>query len=148
MQTVLFQIHHRKLCARNVSLLNQSTPKIAGIGISEFSKPGQDVNLVRWTAPETFKSKNYVSKCDVWSFGCLMWEAVTLGATPYPEIKSKDLPSRVSRGLRLPQTGAMSDDLYQMMLNCWQVDPDERPSFAEIVEQLSGLAQHGNVRIQ
>jgi len=28
---------------------------------------------------------------------------MSLGGTPYPDVKTRDIPMRVSRGLRLPQ---------------------------------------------
>ena len=73
-----FQIFHRKLCARNVFMVN-NCPKIGGLGIADYSKPGQEADFTRWTAQETFQSRNYAAKCDVWSFGILMWEVLTLG---------------------------------------------------------------------
>ena len=53
--------------------------KIGGLGIADYSKPGQESDLVRWSAQETFQSKSYAAKCDVWSYGILMWEVLTLG---------------------------------------------------------------------
>lgn len=43
------------------------------------------------------------------------------------------------RGLRLPQPPNVSDDLYQLMLNCWQIDLDERPNFDEILQVLHDM---------
>ena len=53
--------------------------KIGGIGLADFSKTGKELDLQRWTAQEALKSKMYASKCDVWSFGILMWECFSLG---------------------------------------------------------------------
>ena len=52
---------------------------------------------------------------------------------------SKELSARVMRGLRLPQPTNASDDLYQLMLNCWQIDLDERPNFDEILQVLHDM---------
>lgn len=43
------------------------------------------------------------------------------------------------KGLRLPQLSYISDELYHTMLDCWQVDPDERPKFTNLIESISGL---------
>ena len=64
---------------------------------------------------------------DVWSLGCVIWEAVTLGGTPYPGVRARDVMTRVTRGLRAPHPAGASDTLYQLMLSCWMLDPDERP---------------------
>ena len=42
----------------------------------------------------------------------------------------------------------MSDEIFQLMLECWQLDLDERPTFAEIVHRLSEMERQGpTVRI-
>ncbi len=77
---------HRKLCARNVFLSpDGASVKVGGFGISDYSKPNEDMDHTRWTAQEVIgggqaSSKYYASKCDVWSFGCTLWEIATLGS--------------------------------------------------------------------
>ena len=77
---------------------------------------GERYDMTRWCANEALRSGGAASssKGDVWSFGCLLWEVATLGATPYSGVRTRDVGVRVMRGLRLPQTGYMSDDLYQV----------------------------------
>ena len=77
---------------------------------------------------------------DVWSLGCVIWEAVTLGATPYPGVRARDVMTRVTRGLRAPHPAGASDTLYQLMLSCWMLDPDERPEPREVVEALHDMS--------
>ena len=40
-------------------------------------------------------------KTDVWSYGVLMWEIVTLGSTPYPGLSGSEVMKRVREGVRL-----------------------------------------------
>lgn len=51
------------------------------------------------------------------------------------------------RGQRLPQLQVVDDDLYQLMLQCWQLDLDERPTFQEIVHILENMLEDSTVRI-
>ncbi|CAL4205288.1 unnamed protein product [Meganyctiphanes norvegica] len=71
--------------------------------------------------------------------GCLMWEAVTLGGTPYADVRSDELATRIYRGRRLQQPQYVGDELYQVMLNCWQNDADERPTFQELEQVLQNI---------
>jgi len=51
-------------------------------------------------------------------------------------VRTKELVQRVQRGLRLKQPGNIGISLYQIMVNCWQIDLDERPNFQDLVEIL------------
>ena len=50
---------------------------------------------------ENYFSSYFFSKTDVWSFGVLMWEIVTLGSTPYPGMSGSEVMKRVREGVRL-----------------------------------------------
>ena len=135
-------ISHKKLCARNI-FLAVDQPKIGSIGIVDYLQNGQEPDMTRWTAQEAFKGSNYVWKCDVWSLGVVFWECLTLGASPFVDIPTKEVPMRVMRGMRLHQPPYVSEELFELLLECWQIDLDERPSFEEIVHFLTGIVQGG-----
>ena len=59
-----------------------------------------------------------------------------VGATPYVEVRSKELTQRVQRGLRLKQPTNIGVPFFQIMVSCWQIDLDERPTFQELVDIL------------
>ena len=45
----------------------------------------------------------------------------------------------------MPQPDNVSDELYQLMLQCWQLDLDERPDFQQLEEALIAFAQDPTV---
>lgn len=120
-------------------LIDSIRPKVTGFGLLHYHNDLYVPEYKRWHAEETLRSKVSVPKSDVWSFACLMWEVATLGGTPYADVKTDEVPGRVMRGLRLPQPQYVGDELYQLMLNCWQMDRDERPTFQELEANLQSL---------
>ncbi|XP_065572106.1 putative inactive tyrosine-protein kinase Wsck [Artemia franciscana] len=131
------KIIHRRLCARNIMIADDFVPKITGFTPEHPQTLLDKPDYRRWLAPETLRSLLHPPKSDTWSFGVLLWEIFTLGGTPYAEVRSQDVPNRVIRGLRLTQPSNISDDLFQIMLQCWQIDLDERPALSDLVEILS-----------
>jgi len=122
-------------------------PKVSNFGISKFNRPNETMDYTRWTAHEALSNNVYLPKSDVWSMGVLLWEVAALGGTPYAAVRARqELVKRITRGLLPNQPRGTSDQLYQLMLQCWQLDVDERPSFDEIVSVLSDFVESGQVR--
>ncbi|XP_039298496.1 putative tyrosine-protein kinase Wsck [Nilaparvata lugens] len=142
------KIIHKQLTARNIAMADGVVPKITGFGISSYHKQNQIADYTRWTAQEVFKKCSYSTKSDAWSFGCLLWEICVVGGTPYANVENHHVSARVIHGLRLPQTEYIGDCLYQLMLDCWQIDLDERPSFRDITSTLEGIVDRNEVPIE
>lgn len=62
-------------------------------------------------APESLADHIYTSRSDVWSFGILLWELVTLGAVPYPGITVQDLFKLLKEGYRMDKPNNCSNEL-------------------------------------
>lgn len=60
------------------------------------SSKNNNTNINRWMAIESLYDDIFSVKSDIWSFGILMWEIVTLGSTPYPGISAADVMRKVS----------------------------------------------------
>ena len=90
-------------------------------------------------APESLYDNQYTTKSDVWSFGVLMWEIVTLGSTPYPGMPASEVMKRVRDGYRLEKPEHAKREIYNMMYYCWDSDPEERPDFPGLVNDFEAL---------
>ncbi|KXS19660.1 RNI-like protein [Gonapodya prolifera JEL478] len=86
---------------------------------------------------------------DVYAFGIMMWVFWTLSA-PYICEDTDDVPEvfgKVLTGLRPAVPGNMPEDVATLMQRCWTLDPEERPSFEEIVAELERiLPELGHLR--
>lgn len=67
---------------------------------------------VKWMAPESLADHVYTTKSDVWSYGILIWELVTLGASPYPGIEVQNLYSLLKQGYRMERPVNCTSVLY------------------------------------
>ncbi|XP_038061480.1 tyrosine-protein kinase receptor old-1-like [Patiria miniata] len=136
------RVIHRDLAARNILISEGLTAKVSDFGLSR----GEDIYVqtskrrvpVRWLAIESIRYKRYTTKSDVWSFGILLWEITTIGGTPYPTTKSESLARKLKGGYRMPKPSNCDDKSFALMRKCWEEDPNNRPSFSELVSTLSG----------
>ncbi|XP_041446358.1 tyrosine-protein kinase receptor Tie-1 isoform X3 [Xenopus laevis] len=130
------QFIHRDLAARNVLVGENLVTKIADFGLSR----GEEVYVkktmgrlpVRWMAIESLNYSVYTTKSDVWSFGVLLWEIVSLGGTPYCGMTCAELYENLPQGYRMEKPRNCDDEVYELMKQCWRDRPYERPTFSQI----------------
>lgn len=66
---------------------------------------------------------------------------MSLGSTPYPSVPHTELIEFLRRGGRMDKPECCSLDIYSLMIECWFLDPLERPTFEEIVEVLERIIE-------
>jgi len=128
---------HRDLAARNCLVGETHVVKISDFGMSREEEEyivsdGLKQIPIKWTAPEALNYGKYTSLCDVWSFGVLAWEIFSKGGTPYQGMTNTRARELIDSGYRMPAPEGTPDEVYQLMLRCWQYEPEDRPHFAEI----------------
>lgn len=135
------KLMHKRLSCRNVAISSRGTAKVTGFGLAHSRPLHETPDYTRWTSHEMLRQSRFNPQADVWSYGCLVWEALTVGGTPYAHSENKDVAARVLRGMRPSQPSYVADELFQLCLQCWQVDPDERPAFSSLLDELTPLAE-------
>lgn len=138
---------HRDLAARNVLLAQGKIVKICDFGLardimhdSNYVSKGSTFLPVKWMAPESIFDNLYTTLSDVWSYGVLLWEIFSLGGTPYPGMMvDSTFYNKIKSGYRMAKPDHATSEVYEIMVQCWNSEPEKRPSFyhlSEIVENL------------
>ncbi|XP_077998531.1 ephrin type-B receptor 1-B-like [Glandiceps talaboti] len=138
---------HRDLAARNILINGRLVCKVADFGLSRVKEEGAYETKggkipIRWTAPEAIAYKKFTSASDVWSYGIVMWEVMSYGERPYWNWSNRDVIKSVEKGYRLPPPMDCPQALHQLMLDCWQKDRINRPTFSSLVNMLDRLIRN------
>merc|ERR1711997_153166 len=144
------KVIHRDLAARNILVDHLNICKVSDFGFSRdvmanniYERKSEGRLPIRWMAPEALYDNIYTTKTDVWSYGVLMWEIVTLGSTPYPGMSGSEVMKKVKEGHRLEKPEHCDREIFNMMFYCWDKDPAERPAFTQLVQNLESLLTKG-----
>mmetsp|Transcript_28558 Transcript_28558/g.71798 ORF Transcript_28558/g.71798 Transcript_28558/m.71798 type:complete len:494 (-) Transcript_28558:138-1619(-) len=137
---------HRDLKLSNLLVDNNKKVCVCDFGLAQM-KP-RDVRSLEYDphgsplymAPEVFVG-DYNEKCDVYSFGIVLWEIYTQKQA-FADL-SDDLPSFIRavchNGFRPEIPPDTPPSISQLLQKCWAKDPEERPSFAEIINLLDSI---------
>ncbi|KAE9548241.1 hypothetical protein FO519_008549 [Halicephalobus sp. NKZ332] len=132
---------HRDLAARNCMVSSDETVKIGDFGMAkdmcyhEYYRPaGRRLMPIRWMAPESLKDGIFTVKSDVWSYGIVLYEMLTLGEQPYAGLGKDEVFNYIAlkRNILL-KPYKCPDFWYDLMRICWKYDPSDRPWFYQIV---------------
>lgn len=79
-----------------------------------YRKGGKAMLPIKWMPPEAFLDGIFTSKTDVWSFGVLLWEIMSMGYMPYTGCANRDVMQLVTSGGRLdPPANCPGNLVYQ-----------------------------------
>jgi serine/threonine protein kinase len=142
-------IIHRNLAAKNVMVGEDFMCKLADFGLAINKHTKVDIYSlgtkrkfpIKWTAPEAAMYLKFSTKSDVWSFGILLWEIITYGRFPYPDMTNAEVLSSVEKGYRLLRPVNCPDNLFSIMKECWSQDPNIRPTFEALTMKLDNLVK-------
>lgn len=139
------KIIHRDLKSNNVLITNDGDElvcKICDFGSSRFGIQTTKMTVTGtfpWMSPEIIESKPANQKCDIWSYGVVLWELIT-GEVPFKGIEEFQIAFLVvERDQRLPIPQGCPAVLSTLMQICWQRDPAARPNFKHILQKLDKI---------
>lgn len=98
----------------------------------------------RWAAPELADEELATLASDIWSFGCVCYEALT-GQLPFSECKTDFHIMKKLMSGALPASKPIegltqtANDLFDVTINCWKTKPADRPTSEMVLEALNSI---------
>ncbi|THU56994.1 hypothetical protein C4D60_Mb11t23070 [Musa balbisiana] len=137
-------IVHWDLKTPNLLVDKNWSVKVCDFGLSRFKantylSSKSVAGTPEWMAPEFLRGEPSNEKCDVYSFGVILWELLTM-QQPWSGLNPAQVVGAVAfqnRRLAIPQDTCPV--LAALMESCWADDPRQRPSFSSIVDTLKKL---------
>ncbi|KAM6592448.1 hypothetical protein CsatA_000151 [Cannabis sativa] len=137
-------IVHRDLKSPNLLVDKNWVVKVCDFGLSKikhstFLSSRSTAGTAEWMAPEVLRNEPSDEKCDVYSFGVILWELSTMqqpwgGMNPMQVVGAVGFQHR-----RLDIPDDMDPAIADIIRKCWQTDPRSRPTFSEIMAALKPL---------
>ncbi|KAL2342353.1 hypothetical protein Fmac_003638 [Flemingia macrophylla] len=137
-------IVHRDLKSPNLLVDKNWVVKVCDFGLSRmkhstFLSSRSTAGTAEWMAPEVLRNELSDEKCDVFSYGVILWELCTL-RQPWEGMNPMQVVGAVGfqhRRLDIPDD--VDPAIADIIRQCWQTDPKLRPTFAEIMAALKPL---------
>uniref|UniRef100_A0A671VI18 Guanylate cyclase n=1 Tax=Sparus aurata TaxID=8175 RepID=A0A671VI18_SPAAU len=128
---------HGRLKSTNCVVDNRMVVKITDFGCHTILNPGRDL----WTAPEHLREDGVSQKGDVYSYAIIAHEIIHRRSPFYTQFCSN--PTEKLYRVQFPMgmgyfrpdlnfDGASARELYMLIKNCWDEDPERRPDFKRI----------------
>ena len=137
-------IVHRDLKSGNVLISSDMEMKVCDFGTARAVVDKCEQSTVRgtyrWMAPEIMKEDDAIidKNCDVFSYGCVLYELFERKLPYYNEKNSVFLAMKVLDGLRpeFSEDSSVPAFTKELMLACWEEDAQRRPQFEDCITSL------------
>lgn len=136
---------HRDLKSSNLLVDENFNVKVCDFGLSQIIpretmiKDKQNAKgTPLWMAPEVMQFKEFNEKCDVYSYGIVLWEILTR-EEPFQQYQSfdkfKEAICVYHDRPKIPE--GCVESLKSLMEDCWAPNPNDRPSFEDIISRIN-----------
>ena len=149
------RIVHCCLAAKHILLASEKQVKISNFSFIEqldftvnccIKDLKHDKGLQKWLAPESFKTNEFSSKSDVWSFRITLWESMSYGKEPYGDEDVWEVQRMRPNSFSMEKPENCPDPIYYMMLECWSKLPEYRPTFPMIIRTFKNIFKGMNIQ--
>ncbi|XP_037617484.1 protein-tyrosine kinase 2-beta-like [Sebastes umbrosus] len=136
---------HRDIAARNVLVASPECVKLGDFGLSryvddqEYYKASVSRLPIKWMAPESINFRRFTTASDVWMFGVCVWEIFSMAQQPFFWLENGQVIIQLESGVRLPKPQQCPPPVYALLSRCWAYEPNNRPSFSQLVCLLSDV---------
>lgn len=135
---------HRDLKSANVLVTHDWVMKLCDFGSAKRKSLRQETlaGTAAYAAPEMLRQEEDLmgSPVDVWSFGVILWEIITL-EIPHHSLDQWVILIRGGMGkLRLLVPDETPAEVKQLLDSCWEFHPMNRPPAAELLQRLGAIA--------
>ncbi|KAF9254683.1 kinase-like protein [Marasmius fiardii PR-910] len=148
-------IVHGDLKGVNILTTPDERACIADFGLSRIHRDGAHIpgltsskvtgGTVRYLSPELLiggSTVTFSKLSDIYAFACVCYE-IFEGNVPFHELRldpsvvlavviEKEHPSR-------PESTSLNDTMWNIMMKCWNANPDLRPAASDILEEITVL---------
>ncbi|KAB2627893.1 serine/threonine-protein kinase EDR1 [Pyrus ussuriensis x Pyrus communis] len=135
---------HRDLKSPNLLVDKNWNVKVCDFGLSRtkhhtYLSSKSTAGTPEWMAPEVLRNEPANEKCDVYSFGVILWELATC-CIPWKGLNPMQVVGAVgfqNRRLEIPED--IDPVVAEIIRDCWQIEPNLRPSFSQLMVRLRRL---------
>ncbi|RHZ77742.1 hypothetical protein Glove_173g21 [Diversispora epigaea] len=142
-------LHHDVQCA-NILITENYEAKITNFKMSrdvqgDTTSCDNVSDYVRWLAPEKMRNERYTTKCEMFSFGMLVWE-LSYQKVPYANMKVKEIQNHVKSKKRetleiLSHQNPIAVEFANLIKKAWEDDPALRPSDVQVQSLIKTLCE-------
>src|SRR6266540_109458 len=138
------KIIHRDFHSGNILFENEFDIVISDLGISKSSIESTNddykiYGVMPYMAPEILRGKRNTMASDIYGFGMIMWE-LTTGRMPFWDQNIDiELSIKICKNFRPPIINNTPKGYTELMQECWDSNPNKRPTSLDITKKLSDI---------